>query len=195
MGKNGVEVIIFTGKKWLNETNIKDQLKLSNLAAVTLQYSSELRKQSQELQDCDNYQPCKRFLQEDFAMQIIMDCRTTPAVNFKAKLGFNQHDPIMTQEQSILSKVVTLFAAEKIILQHNVLGYRIDAYFPKYKLAIEVDEQGHNDRDIDYEVEIQKAIENKFGCEFIRIIQLKKILIFLLQLAKYKITSLNQLKN
>ena len=44
-GKNGVEVIVFNGKKWLNETNIKVQLKYSNLAAVTLQYSSELRKQ------------------------------------------------------------------------------------------------------------------------------------------------------
>ena len=66
-------------------------------------------------------------------MRIIMDCRTTPAVNFKTELGFNQHDPIMTQEQSVLSKTVTLFAAEKIILQHNFLGYRIDAYFPKYK--------------------------------------------------------------
>ena len=43
-GKNGAEVIVFNGKKWLNETNIKDQLKNSNLAAVTLQYSSELRK-------------------------------------------------------------------------------------------------------------------------------------------------------
>ena len=51
-GKNGVEVIVFNGKTWLNETNIKDQLKHSNLAAVALQYSSELRKQRQELQDC-----------------------------------------------------------------------------------------------------------------------------------------------
>ena len=101
-----------------------------------------------------------------------MDFRTTPAVNFtyfKTKLRFNQHDPIMTQEQSILSKIVILFAAEKIILQHNVLGYRIDAYFPKYKLAIAVDGQGHNDRDIDYEIDRQKAIENKLGCEFIGI--------------------------
>ena len=24
--RNGVEVIVFNGKKWLNETNIKDQL-------------------------------------------------------------------------------------------------------------------------------------------------------------------------
>ena len=44
-----------------------------------------------------------------------MDCRTTPAVDFKTKLGFNQHDPIMTQEQSILSKIVTLFATEEIM--------------------------------------------------------------------------------
>ena len=36
-GKNEVEVIIFSGKKRMNETNIKDQLKHSNLAAVTLQ--------------------------------------------------------------------------------------------------------------------------------------------------------------
>ena len=53
----------------------------------------------------------------------------------------------MTEEQPILSKVVPVFAVEEIILQHNVLGYRIS----KYKLAIEFDQQGHNDRDIDYE--------------------------------------------
>ena len=58
-GKNEREVIIFNGKKWLNETNIKDQLKHSNLAAVTLQYSSELRKYRQKLQDCGNHQPCR----------------------------------------------------------------------------------------------------------------------------------------
>ena len=80
-GENGVEVIIFNGKKWLNETNIKYQLKNSNLAAVTVLYFSELRKERQELQDCGNHQPCRRFLEEDFAMQIIMDCRRTPAAN------------------------------------------------------------------------------------------------------------------
>ena len=69
--------------------------------------------------------------------------------------------------------------------------------FFKYKLAIEVDEQGHNDRDIDYEIERQKSIENKLGYEFIRINPAKQLiqLIFLLKLAKYKMTLLNQLKN
>ena len=45
-----------------------------------------------------------------------MDCRTTAAVNFKTRLEFSQHDPIMTQEQSVLSKIVAVFAAEEIIL-------------------------------------------------------------------------------
>ena len=102
-------------------------------------------------------------------MKKIMDCITTPAVNFRTRLGFKQHDPIMTQEQSTLSKIVTLFAIEKIILQHNVLGYRIDAYFPKYKLATEVDEQGNKSRDIDCEIERQTALEIERNCKFIRI--------------------------
>ena len=58
-----------------------------------------------------------------------MDCRITPAVNFKTRLGFKQYNPIMTQEQPILSKIVALLATEKVILQHNVLSYKIDAYF------------------------------------------------------------------
>ena len=91
----------------------------------------------------------------------------------------------MTQEQSILSKIVTLFAAEEVILQHNVLGNRIDAFFPKYKLAIEIDEQRHNNRDIDYEIERQKAIEKKDLVEnLLQLIQQKKILIFFVEIVK-----------
>ena len=58
----------------------------------------------------------------------------------------------MTQEQSVLSKIATLFAAKEIQLQCNILGDRVDAYFPRHKLAIEVDEQGHNVRPIEYEI-------------------------------------------
>ena len=111
-----------------------------------------------------------------------MDCRATPALNFKAKLGFSQHDPTMTQEQSMLSKNVTVFAAKIIILQHNVLGYTIDAYFPKYKLPIEVDEQGQNDRDIDYEIERQKSMKKNLVVNLLGLVQLKKILMFFVEI-------------
>ena len=74
----------------------------------------------------------------------------------------------MTPEQSVLSKIMALFAYEEITLQH-VLGFRVDAYFPRYKVYKETDEQGHNNRDISYEIERQKAVEKEFGCKFIMI--------------------------
>ena len=73
----------------------------------------------------------------------------------------------MTQEQSVLTKIKSAFSTEEIIFQHSVLGYRIDVYFLKHKLAIEVDELGHVNRINDEER--QKAIEKKLDCKFIRI--------------------------
>ena len=98
-----------------------------------------------------------------------MDTRTISSIDFKNKLGFNSQDPIMTQEQSILIKIKDSFSTEEIIFQHFVLGYRIDAYFLKYILAIEVDERGHNDKNLESEIERQKDLEKELGCKFIRI--------------------------
>ena len=53
--------------------------------------------------------------------------------------------------------------------QYTVLGYKIDLYFHEYKLAIEVDELGHNDRSADYGIERQRALERELNCVFIRI--------------------------
>ena len=49
------------------------------------------------------------------------------------------------------------------MLQHFVLGYRIDLYFPEHKLATEVDEKGNK------EIKRQKAIDKELDCELIRI--------------------------
>ena len=42
--------------------------------------------------------------------------------------------------------------------QYSVLSYKIDFYFHEYRLAIEVDELGHNERNINYEIQRQRAI-------------------------------------
>ena len=165
--KIGVEVTVFNEKRWLNEKYIEVQLQHSTLPHITSQYSSELKKQRQELQNCEKYQPCRKFLREDFAIQVILDCRTTPTVHFKTRLGFNQHDPIMTQEQSILTKIRSIFPNETIIFQYHVLNCRIDAYLPKHKLAIEIDELGHADRINNQKRQL--AIEKELDCKFIKI--------------------------
>ena len=53
--------------------------------------------------------------------------------------------------------------------QYSILGYRIDLYFHEYKLAIEVDELGHGDRNFNDEIEREKVLEKELNCVFIRI--------------------------
>ena len=148
--------------------NIENNLGHSSLSMLTLKYVDYFKKQRCESID-SKYQPCRRFIREDLAIQLIMDTRTISSIDFKNKLGINSQDPIMTQEQSILTKIKDSFSTKKIIFQHFVLGYRIDAYFLKHKLAIEVDERGHNDRDLEYEIERQRYLEKELNCKFIRI--------------------------
>ena len=124
MAKNGVEVVIFEDKRWLNEKHIEIELGHSNLARITLKYPKYLRKERKEFQNCGPYQPCRRFLRKDFGIIIIMDSRTTRAVDFKMRLGFKQYNPIMTQEQSVLTKLDTFFKKEDKLFQNSVLGYR-----------------------------------------------------------------------
>ena len=53
--------------------------------------------------------------------------------------------------------------------QYSILGYKIDLYFHGYKLAIEVDELGHADKNFNDEIKRQKALEKELNCVFIRI--------------------------
>ena len=53
--------------------------------------------------------------------------------------------------------------------QCSFLGYRIDLYFHKHKIAIEVDELGCADRNLNNEIERQKVLEKELDCLFIRI--------------------------
>ena len=52
--------------------------------------------------------------------------------------------------------------------QYTVIDCRIDLYFYEYKLAIEIDELDHNDRNADYEIKRQSEIEKKLNSVFIR---------------------------
>ena len=47
--------------------------------------------------------------------------------------------------------------------------FRIDIYFTKYCLAVEIDEKDHTDRDLIFEEKRQKVLEKKLNCKFIRI--------------------------
>ena len=49
------------------------------------------------------------------------------------------------------------------------ISFRIDTYFTKYCLAVEIDEKRHTDRDLIFEEKRQETLEKKLNCTFIRI--------------------------
>ena len=95
---------------------------------------------------------------------MICSASTPEATEFRSELRFKEHNIILSKKQSVILKIVKLLSNEKILLQHSVLGYWID--FPEHKLAIQVDEKGHTDRNERKENERE---EKELGCKFIRI--------------------------
>ena len=167
---NDIEVIIDSvNALWLNERHIEEQSGHKNLPAVTNKYNKTYKNHRYELVDEPIKQPYRRFLRIDLASKIIMDCRTDESCNLKRNLGFRLHDVINTKEQTVINSIKDAFEGENMQTQYSVLSYRIDLYFHKYKLAIEVDELGHADRNINNEIERQKALERELNCVFIRI--------------------------
>ena len=139
---------------WLNEKHIKEKLRHKKLPVITNKYHSVCKKARYELVDKPKKQPNGRFLGSDLAFKVIMDCRTDESCNLKRNLGFRLHDVINTKEKTVLKSLKDAFEGEDMQTQYSVLGYRIDPYFHKHKLAIEVDELGHADRNLNNEIEM-----------------------------------------
>lgn len=70
-------------------------------------------------------------------------------------------------ESCTLISIYTCFKNENMIHQYFIDNYRIDLYFPDYKLAIECDELFHGNQTTE-DITRQKFIENKLECVFIR---------------------------
>ena len=82
---NEIEVITDRfGKLWLNERHVQEQLGLKNLPALTNKYDEKYRKCRYELNELTK-QPCRRFIHNDLALKVIMDCRTDKSCNLKKK--------------------------------------------------------------------------------------------------------------
>ena len=116
---------------------------------------------------------------EDVIIPVIMHCRTWEPCKFKRNLWIKLHDVVNCKEQKVLESIKDAFEGEDMQTQYTVIGDRIDLYFHKYKLAIEVDELGHSDKNINDEIEWQKALEKNLIVYLLELILIKKMLPFL----------------
>ena len=94
--------------------------------------------------------------------------RTDKINEIRKKLGCKVIDVFNTNDQSLIGAIKDAFEGENMQTQYYVLGYKIDLYFPDYKIAIEDDEFNHIDRDPEYEAKRQIEIEEELDCIFVR---------------------------
>ena len=76
-------------------------------------------------------------------------------------LVFEKYGIILTKEQSVLTKTESLFEVEKMQTQNTMLPYRMNIHFHDYKLAMEINENSHSNRNIDYEIKKTKSSRTK----------------------------------
>ena len=85
--KNGIETIVDSdGILRLNEKHIEE----GNLLVTIVNYPSAYRKHRYELVDEPKKEPNKIFKHNELGIKVIMDCRTTAAHKFRARLGLKQ---------------------------------------------------------------------------------------------------------
>ena len=114
---------------------------------------------------------------------------------FRKKLMIPGSEITECPEHKVKSKIGKIFVNRKILEEYSVKVYeidpysyehykekiqvdksgckyiffRIDVYFIKYLIAVEIDEKGYTDRDLIFEKKRQEALKKKLGCKFIRI--------------------------
>ena len=87
--KIDVEAIKHNGKKWINEKHLEIAIGYKNLVNKTRYYSDELKKRRCEIQDCEDFQPCRKFRNVELAVHLIIGIKTVKAHELKIKLSFN----------------------------------------------------------------------------------------------------------
>ena len=162
--RNGIEIVDNNGILWWNEKHIEEELDHQKFQEITTKYHSDHRKHRYELVTEPKKEYSMIFIDEKLAIKVIMDCRTTSAYKFRTRLGFKWYNIILIKEQSVLTEIMSLFEGENNQIQCNVLSYRIDIYFHDYKVAIDKDENGHSNKNIDDKIKRQKAIKQEIGC-------------------------------
>ena len=94
--------------------------------------------------------------------------RKPKALEIAKHLGLDIYNcKIESYEATTVLQIQRAFQGEEMIHQYYVDKYMIDLYFPKYKLAIECDEQFHDKQKIMDKIREDDIIE-KLNCTFIR---------------------------
>jgi very-short-patch-repair endonuclease len=111
------------------------------------------------------------YINDASVRRLVVKSQKPQASKLARELGIKEETRYLRKEieivaflQEILTQVMIPFEFQK-----TAANYRVDLYLPKQKLAIEIDENNHADRDPSYEQAREERIQEELGCKFLRI--------------------------
>ena len=111
------------------------------------------------------------YINEAGVRRLVIKSQKPQASELARHLGIKEETRYLRKEieivgfiQEMLTQIMIPFEFQK-----SVSNYRIDLYLPSLKLAIEIDENNHADRDPSYEKAREERIREELGCKFLRI--------------------------
>jgi len=142
---------------------------VKNISLDNKQSYNKINVVNPEIEKIKNFQKHSIFINENGLRYIICSSRNPKTIEIAKLLNINivEHKAL-SKETDTLSKIMKVFKKEKMELQYTVFNYRIDLYFIDYKIAVECDENGHKNRDEEYEKTRQYEITNELKCNWVR---------------------------
>ena len=158
-----IEIIIIDEKPWFNASQVAKALGYTNPSKaiednVSVEYKQQL--------DLGRRGKKPIFINEPGLYQLVMKSKLLTAREFAVQLDIKIKT--LSCEQNYIGIIASALQKFNPVYQFFVNGYRIDLYFPSYRIAVECDEHGHFDRDNKAELSRQDAITKALGCTFIR---------------------------
>ena len=136
-----VEIIDKERYFWVKRKDLQVESDLANWAQIFDKCDPEKQKHRHELMTNTEFLPCRRHVRNDLVEGKIKSCRKSSkkVLEFKKRLRLDP-DIVTWDKQDMISALQVVFEGEIISTQYCTKKTRLDAYFPKYKLGIEVDE-------------------------------------------------------
>lgn len=165
--------VIVDGKTWYRAKDVADVLGYKDTSQAIRKNVDEEDKAtlSYLLPDkkCNKNLANSKYINMDGFRSLVVRSRMSESSVIANELGIVVHNhKYECKESESIGAIMKAFAGEKMNTQHTVLQYRIDLYFPDYNLAIECDENNHNDRNPAEERRRQRRITKKLKCQWLR---------------------------
>lgn len=110
------------------------------------------------------------FLTSKGLIKVICNSRKETSIRLANFIGIECDIKIPCKESQFSNQIKKAFQHYEICEQYPCLNYRIDFYLPRYKLAIEFDENHHQlaiNKHKDFQRQV--LIENELKCRFLRV--------------------------